>query len=95
MVVSAATLLSYALVAREVISMTISLSNAVRIQLRSSITRNVTTAMLSSYNTILQMTSPVATLDICTQPGGKENTVETTLLIVTVLYKHYRKLVRR
>ena len=82
MVVSAATLLSYALVSREVISMTTSLPNAVRVQLRSSITRNVTTAMLSfSFISILQTTSSVATLDTCSQPGGKKNTLETTLLI--------------
>ena len=41
MIVRAATLLSYALVAREVISMTISLPSAVRMQLRSSITQSV------------------------------------------------------
>ena len=55
---------------------------SIRVQRRSSIIRIVTTAMLSF--SFLQMTSSVATLDTCSQPGGKENTLETILLIKDV-----------
>jgi len=79
MVVSAPTLLTHS---GKSSGMTTSLPNAVRVQLRSSMTRNVTTAMLSfPFMSILQMTSSLATLATCTQPGGKENALESTLLI--------------
>ena len=70
------TLLSYAL-AREVISTQRSKGPA---EIFNNLKCDKSYAFFLFHH-LLQTTSSVVTLDTCTQPGGKENTLETTLLI--------------